>query len=275
MESPLFMSKIVRKQLERNYSKVQDKSSGLLYVTSKEEESVPVLKRIIRELKEERQELVAKLEKSRGVSKELMSILHSKGLIPEGQNLFSLFKDTLPSQEYYLDELKELYKTIKMDETTEKLDTKSRNILYLTENVLKARTQIRSKTLNKEQSNLPSRSFERWEGLKQAMIHIGKCKTYKELLLKLPKEIKSIAEYDIISIILINPELYKELAIEGISKLEEKDMTVKKVLHKGMWFNVLHLISQPYNGLHFKNKGELIAGRKKYFSPVNIVIACY
>lgn len=272
MESPLLMSNIVRKQLERNYSKAQEKSSGLQRLASKEEENVPMLKHIIRELKEEKQELTTKLEKSRGVSKELMNILHSNGLIPEGQSLFSLFKNALPSQEYYLDELKELYKTMKMDETTEKADTRSRNILYITENALKARTQIRSKTLNKEGRNGPSKSFERWEGLRQAMTRIGKCRTYKDLLLKLPREIKSIAEHDVVSFILINPEFYKELSAEGIGKLEEKDMAVKKVLHRGMWFNVLHFISQPYNGLHFKNKGELIAGRKKYFSPIISIV---
>jgi len=164
-----------------------------------------------------------------------------------------------------LDEVKELYKAIKEEEVNGKEESKSRNILYLTENALKAGTYTRPNSLLKGQKKIHTRKVERWDNLKQAMIHIGKCDSYKDLLLKLPKEIESIVSYDKISIVLINPDIQHEFEIEDTGKLRKRDMVYKKVFHNGTWFHVLHLISCPYSELQFKSKADLLFSKKKYF----------
>lgn len=104
------------------------------------------------------------------------------------------------------------------------------------------------------------------------MSHIGKCKSYKDLLFKLPKEMESIISYDKISFVLINPNLQREFEAEDVNNLKEKDMVYKKVLYNGMWFHVLHLISCPCSELQFKSRAELLVGKKKYFYVKGLVI---
>ena len=94
-ESPVLMNGIMRRQFPRNYKKVQDKSNGELLHLVADDEAITILKSEIKRLKEERKELIMKLSKSRGVSKELMNMIRNNGLLAEEQSIFSLFKDVL------------------------------------------------------------------------------------------------------------------------------------------------------------------------------------
>jgi len=94
-ESPVLMNGIMRRQFQRNYKKVQDKSNAELLHLLGDDEAISILKSQIKRLKEERKELIMKLSKSRGVSKELMKTIRNNGLLAEEQSIFSLFKDVL------------------------------------------------------------------------------------------------------------------------------------------------------------------------------------
>jgi len=101
-----------------------------------------------------------------------------------------------------------------------------------------------------------------WENLSQVMTHLGKCKTYKELLLKLPKQLDAIMEYDKMSIMLIS-NCFSSIE-ESKEELAKERVLVKRVFFGGAWYKLIHGANHQLSDPQYSNFTQLGIGRKKY-----------
>jgi hypothetical protein len=96
------------------------------------------------------------------------------------------------------------------------------------------------------------------------MTYLGKCKNYKELLLKLPEQLDSILEYDKMSIMLIGNSFLSigmnedELGREGV--------VMERVFFGGAWYKMMHGANHQLSEPQYSNFTQLAIGSKKYLS---------
>lgn len=100
-----------------------------------------------------------------------------------------------------------------------------------------------------------------WENLHQAMQRLGKCRSYKELLFKLPGELGGIIECDKMSIMLLG-SCFSD-TVENEAELAKEGVLVKRLFMNGAWHKLIHGANHQPSNPQYSNFGQLAVGRKR------------
>eukprot|EP00826_Nyctotherus_ovalis_P054099 TRINITY_DN7065_c0_g1_i1.p1 TRINITY_DN7065_c0_g1~~TRINITY_DN7065_c0_g1_i1.p1 ORF type:complete len:258 (-),score=84.74 TRINITY_DN7065_c0_g1_i1:1135-1908(-) len=211
----------------------------------------------LKEAVEEKEAMGKSLRHSREINKALIGMLYENGVIREGKSIFSLFRDASLKpqlQDSYVEELREVYMAIKLEEVKKKptfnATEQLQSIKIPGKSNLVTALDVKSKNFKK---------LERWETLNQAMIKLSKCKTHDDIIINVPSALEGILEFDKMSII----PLSSKFTLNESSKLAENGLLSLKEFCLDKWIRVICSTQHPCSKLQFTSIAQLIAGRKK------------
>lgn len=211
----------------------------------------------LKEVVEEKEAMSKSLRHSREINKALIGMLYENGVIREGKSIFSLFRDAnlKPQlQDSYVEELREVYMAIKLDEI------KKKPAFNATEQLQSIKMPAKSSfvtAIDVKSKNF--RKLERWEALNQAMTKLSKCKTHDDIIMNVPSALEGILDFDKLSIILLS----SKFTLNESSKLAENGLLLLKEFCLDKWIQVVCSTQYPCSKLQFTSIPQLIAGRKK------------
>jgi len=105
------------------------------------------------------------------------------------------------------------------------------------------------------------RKIEALDTLYKSLTKLSKCRTHKELFIKLPKILSNLISFDKMSIIVISNKLAgifeaKDVKGEGVIKIRD-------MFYNGIWIKVLNIGNFPFSNPQFNSLGQILIGKKR------------
>lgn len=159
-----------------------------------------------------------------------------------------------------MNELKELFKTIKMDELFQAKLSGSHTMI--TGHVLSKSVDMSGKECKK---------MDRLDLLYQAMQKVSKFKTFKDIVNALPAMLETLIYFDKLAIIVPDMKFFNTLGFKEDNTTNEHGLSVGRMYHNGMWLKILTARTHPCSKPMFRNLNQLLLGRKRYIIEPNVV----
>jgi len=102
---------------------------------------------------------------------------------------------------------------------------------------------------------------EAFNSLYKSLAKLSKCRTHKELFIKLPETLSNFISFDKMSMILTNDKLAEIFEAKDVKG--EEGIKVSKMFYNGTWIKVLNIDSFPFSNPQFNSLGQILIGKKR------------
>lgn len=116
---------------------------------------------------------------------------------------------------------------------------------------------------NKDTKLEPIKKLEMWDSLNKAFEKLGKSRTHRELIAKLPKALPKLFSYNKFSIIIVSKNFEENLGINEKTNSTDDELKFQSILHNGIWVKIIYDNLGSYSKPQFQSLGQLGTGFRK------------